>query len=345
MVRVNIKTQYGLLPYDKKDVEHMEHPGCSATVYFLQPIEGFIYLKQFNRPLILRYHEAEDDPSFLHEVKILKMVAKLGHGPRLLAYDVSSRTQINEYCPNISWPGCSENPKPYFLAMRVLRSIHRKLPVLSKKYYHAPHGAIDSLYDELKDRGLPFQSMHQKIVQVMDMADQLLSAPARKVVMSHGDFHRGNILLLQDRTIKVIDWTDCRPRHAYFDIAQFTKKMSEEQQRLLLSEYLERDVTDRDWDHFNLVRCSLYCIVTLRRLSLAIKREGMGHSGEELERMVKEPSCRSRKVVTLEGDKKHLQVAAMVSYSRLLRVLETMSKIRQQEIVEVSSTGSAAGKF
>lgn len=292
--------------------------GFRSTVWHVNTASG----KQY----IYRYIPKSDAASFSRETAAIVKIAQQGLGPRLLNYDIAKRAMLIEYVSQREWPAYATDRAPYVAAMIALRKAHQTLSVgPSNQTTFAPFSCVTESMSHLKDKA------HWLPEQFFFAADQLAVIETSFIpwlqehaTLCHGDFHRGNVLL-GNKGIALIDWTDAVLGHPFFDIAKFTLHLDETERFALLESYLGHPPSLSEKQQFFYVDLALLLVIAANRFHLASKEgvdETRFHSKQDLEELLTKSDLPSFLTVNFsDNSPKARQYAAICALQEFLKRL------------------------
>jgi thiamine kinase-like enzyme len=228
------------------------------------------------------------EESFNREVSIVKEVAELGLGPKLMSVNFSRGEMLLEHIEHEKWGSYSSNEMFYRSTMIALRTVHNALSKnIGEQSEFSPFRSILDLGRGLKGKvsWLPDQ-FDEALAKVDAIYQKLTPWLQNNAVMCNGDFHKGNVLLSEGKVF-LIDWTTAAAGHPFFDVAKFSLGLSYEDRLSLLGTYLGHEPTIEEKEHFKLIDLTLLVLVTVVRFNNAAGMEGVFYTKEELGNLVK----------------------------------------------------------
>ena len=240
--------------------------------------------------------KAMDKTLFAHVLTVAKTVFKLGIGPEVVSEDSERQEMLLSYVENSPWPSYEETAEPYRLTMQSIRQFHDNMPLITPKATnYSPFSFISTEGRSLESTHLPshFSVAIERIGRIFQTLTPWLEKHA---TLCHGDFHKGNVLLLKNENrykADLIDFDSLANGHPFFDVVKLSIALSREKRLELLSAYLGHSPpTAQELAHFDLLDLAFLMVVAVVRFKSAINAQSAlqpGMSQPELEQILDSP--------------------------------------------------------
>lgn len=150
-------------------------------------------------------------------------------------------------------------------AIRQAHTIGQDIPASSDLFSNAA-----LCYSIVIEHRLAPKQEIKEAIELLKACQPELSAYAYEKVNVHGDLNARNIFLRQEKVL-FIDWAETSLEDPFYDLSYFALHVGydEPQERQLLSFYLERLPTDREWRRYQLQKKMVLAFWSLTNLYLA----------------------------------------------------------------------------
>lgn len=310
-----------LVASETEDVSEIR--GFTNSITLVEERGGKVILRQSDERVPHRH--------FARIVKWYQKATDAKITPSLLCCDFSHQILKIQYQEHESWPTYVDCPQVYEETMLVLKKWHHLFPLPRKIRRLQPFTLLEKQYEDLqKIARLPsqLQNIFEELRKIMK---KIFEEGKNYAVICHGDFHKGNVLLVREHdTLKplLIDFDDTGVGHPFYDIAKFTLMLSEEQQMHLLEVYLGKKPTSLEKAHFEIMNACVLLSVSFNRLKKAAERpmDDIGYSLEEMEDLLAHPQLIPSLDAIPFGDerKKARQLGALSALAGLLKKRQTI---------------------
>lgn len=217
--------------------------------------EAELYRLTFQeKQYVVRFQDTTD-PRYLKSFYILEQASKLGVSPYLYYTDREHGVIMMDCINNAVTMSLEQAQKPNTIqaVAEALRTVH-SIPKIEQPLSRL----IDIVYESyatLNNLGLVDVTIKEKI-QKLEQLYAELDAGKYPQAMIHGDLHKKNIFLTKEGNILFIDWDCVRYEDPFFDIAynSCNSNLSEDQEKIYLTAYLERPVNESEWQHYVLCK-------------------------------------------------------------------------------------------
>lgn len=185
------------------------------------------------------------------ERAINKAVAELGIAPEVI-HATQDGHLVTRFIEGASLS--EEDVRQHKNITRIANTIRKFHSISDMPWYFCAFNVVKNYTKVAEDHDATFPEEFPWLLEHMQQIEQTLQQKKRRLCLCHNDLLSGNFI--DDGEIRIIDWEYAGIGDPFFDMANFSTNhcFDEEHDKLLLRHYLDREITDSDIAHLNLMK-------------------------------------------------------------------------------------------